>query len=262
MNDPFTFEAVEAVLREDSVEEGVLSFLASRSKRSARELSEPIAEVFRGASAAMEQMALTLIEKRTAQEYDAAFTDVFRKYVALTLSLSRIIRTVVPPDALDRFTREAICELEADFRDQATAAFGSAVKEQAMFTMWTVRKINDTLSSIHSAKLIDASKKEEDKEFSDQFTTHSLIAHLSLDCLSIALSHKRPLYPEVTERVIDGLRSMVNAYTWARRGLALRTPPKDESVETEDQDESDDALTKLSLQSWSREDEDSAPNAS
>jgi hypothetical protein len=261
MNDACTFEAVEAVLRDRSPAERVLTFLASRSKRSGRELSEPIEKVFRGASAALEQMSLTLVEKRTAQDFDAAFAELFPKYVALTTSLSQIAIAIVPDDALDRLTREAICELEADFRDQATATFGSAVKDQAIFTIWTVRKINDIVTSIHSTKITDESKKEQDKEFSDQFTVSSLVGHFSLDCLSIALRHNRPIYPEVMGRVMDGLRSMVNAYAWARRGLALRSPHQEEPLDS-DPDEGDDALIRLSVRSWSESSDDSLPNAS
>jgi hypothetical protein len=38
---------------------------------------------------------------------------------------------------------------------------------------------------------------------------------------------RQPVYPEVREIVIDGLRSAVNAYAWARRGLDLRSPEND-----------------------------------
>ena len=260
MNDACTFEAAEAVLRDRSPLEGVLTFLAARSKRSARELSQPIGEVFRGASAAMEQMALTLIEKRTEQEFQAAFTELFPKYVALTISLSQIARAIVPVDALDRLTRESICELEADFREQAADAFGSAVREQAMFTIWTGRKIYEIVSTINSTKVLDDTNKEQDEEFSSQFTTYSLLGHLSLDCLSVALRHKRPIYPEVMAEIVDGLRCMVNAYAWARRGLALRAPHQDEN-ETEQIDDSDDGLMKLSMQTWSQSNDDSSSNA-
>jgi len=262
MNDACTFEAVEAVLRDRSPAERVLTFLASRSKRSGRELSAPIEEVFRGASAALEQMSLSLIEKRSAQEFEAAFAELFPKYVALTTSLSQIAIAIVPDESLDRLTREAICEMEADFRDQAAATFGSAVKDQAIFTIWTVRKINDIVSAIHSKKITDESKKKQDKEFSDQFTVSSLVGHFSLDCLNIALRHNRPIYPEVMARVMDGLRSMVNAYAWARRGLALRSPHQEEPLET-NPDEGDDALIGLSMRSWSESsDDDSLPHAS
>jgi hypothetical protein len=260
MNDACTFEAAEAVLRDHSPAEGVLSFLASRSKRSVRELSEPIGEVFRGASAALEQMSMSLIEKRTAVEFDAAFTDVFRKYAALTISLSRIARAVVPEDAVERMAREAICELEADFRNDATATFGSAVKEQAMFTMWTIRKTKDVVAAIYSGKLIDETRKKEDDEFSEQYTVNSLIGHLSLDCLSVALKHKRAIYPEVMARLMDGLRAMVNAYTWARRGLALRTAQAAEPLDSELNSDADDALIHHSLLTWSELSDDNSPS--
>lgn len=251
MNEACTFEAAEALLREQTPLEGVLTLLASRSKRSARELSAPVEEVFRGASTALDQMLTSLVEKRSGDDYDAALSDIFPKYAALTISISQIARAIVPEDVLERLTREAICELEADFRDQATAAFGSAIKERAMFTIWTVRRINEIVIKIHSTKITDESKKKEDKEFCVQFIICSLHAHLGLDCLRIALRQNRPIYPEVMERVMNGLRAMVNAYAWARRGLALRLPHADEAIENDGPDERDEALIRLSMSSFS-----------
>jgi hypothetical protein len=257
------FGAAEAVLRDREPVEGVFTFLAARTKRPARELSEPVEKVFRGASAAIEQMSLSLIEKRTAQEYDAAFGELLPKYVALTLSLSRIARAVVSEDALDLMTRESICELEADFRDKAADAFGSVVKEQVLFTISAVRKINDILASIRSTKIVDESKQKEDRELSEQFTVCSLVAHFSLDCLRASLQHHRPIYPDVMPRVMDGLRAMVNAYAWARRGLALRTPEKNEPTEGSDQDEGDDrSLVDLSIRTLADFGDDSPSHAS
>ena len=205
---------------------------------------------------------MILVEKRTASEFEAAFADIFRKYAAITLSLSSIAKAVVPDDVLDRLTRESICELEADFRDEAAAAFGSDVKEQVMFTMWTIRKMKDVVGAIHSSELTDKSKKTEDDEFSQQFTVNSLVAHLSLDCLSVALRHKRAIYPDVMARLMNGLRAMVNAYTWARRGLALRTTRENEPVDCEQDSDVDDQLIRHSMHTWSELSDDSASNAS
>ena len=232
MNEASTFEAAEAIVsRVTTPKDGVFTFLAARSKRSARELSLPLEEVFRGASAALEQMVTTVIETRNAEEYDAVVSKVFSNYAAISIALSQIAEAVVPTDAFERMTRESICELEADFRDKAQTMFGSAVKEQTMFTIWTIRKIHDILPRLRSAKILDETKREEDKDFNMRFTVSSLMAYFALDCLNAAMTMNRPVYPEVMDRLVDGLRSMVNAYTWARRGLALRIPQVEEPME-------------------------------
>jgi hypothetical protein len=232
MNEACTFEAAEAIVsRVTTPKDGVFAFLASRSKRSARELPLPLEEVFRGASTAFEQMVTTVIEARSAQEYDAVVSQVFSNYAMLSIALSQIVEVIVPKDSFERMTRESICELEADFRDKALEMFGSTVKGQAIFTIWTIRKIHDILPRLRSGKVLDESKREEDKDFSKQFTVSSLTAYFALDCLNTAMSMNRPIYPEVMDRLVDGLRWMVNAYTWARRGLALRTPQVEEPME-------------------------------
>jgi hypothetical protein len=241
MNEACTFEAAEAIInRVCAPQDGVFAFLAARSKKPARELPLAVEEVFRGTSTALEQMMETVIETRSGQEFDALVSKIFSNYAALTIALSQITEVLAPKDAVERMTRESICELEADFRDRALAMFGSVVKEQAIFTIWTIRKIHDILPRLRSEQLIDKSKQNEDKEFGLKFTVSSLRAYFALDCLNTAMSKGRPIYPEVMDRLVDNLRSMVNAYTWARRGLALRIPRAEEpmedmSLEAEDQ---------------------------
>lgn len=53
----------------------------------------------------------------------------------------------------------------------------------------------------------------------------------------------RPVYPQVLEVVMDGLRAAVNAYAWARRGLDLRAPKSEpEMTPIEWDDEEQDLL--------------------
>lgn len=244
MNEALTLEA--AGLCDERPLEGILAFLVSRSKRSVRELSEPASDVFKGIATTLDQLALTMIEKRTAAEYKAAHAETFPKYAALTLALSHFATVSVPQDVVERLTRESICELEADFREKALVAFGSIARDQSMFTIWTLRKINDLVGQIHALKL-DESKKKEDREFCLNFNLYAVNAHFSLDCLSLALQMNRPIYPEVMAELVMGLRGMVNAYAWVRRGLELRSPSAEEPIETLVSDEEDDVFTRAAM---------------
>jgi hypothetical protein len=221
MNDAFLMETVGLTLNNERPLEAVLDFLASRAKRPARELSEPAGGIFKGVAEVVDQLLLNVVEKRTADDFRAAFADAFPKYATMTLALSHFARVTVPSDVIDRLTRESICEMEADFRDKALLAFGAAGRDQAMFTVWTLRKINDLLATLPATKL-DESKIEEDRKYCREFNVHTLIAHFSLDCLNMALGRNLPIYPEVMSELVNGLRSMVNAYAWARRGVELR----------------------------------------
>lgn len=246
MNVAPTIEEV-ALIFQNERPEGALAFLASRSRKSARQLSAPASEVFKGITEAVDQLLLSAIEARTNAEFRKAFEASFPKYAAITIALSSFAHAMVPAELVNRMARESICELEAEFREKALAAFGAAVKDQLLFTVWTLRKINDLLAQISAIKP-DVSKEEDDKTYCQKFVVYTLRAHFSLDCLNMALHLNRPIYPEVMEGLKDGLRSMVNAYAWARRGAALRIPSAELILESDVSDEEENELLHSSMQ--------------
>jgi hypothetical protein len=236
----------EELLR-DNTPERVLAFLASRSRQSARQLSAPASEVFKGIREAVDQWILSAVEARTEKEFKDVFTAAFPKYVGITIALSAVSNAMVPDETINRMARESICELEAEFRDKAQSAFGSEIKDQLMFTVWTLRKISDLLIQIASTKP-DASCVAQDKDYCAHFLGTALQAKFSLDCFNMALRLNRPIYPEVIEALKDNLRAMVNAYAWARRGAALRAPSVEEAAESDVSTEEEDDLLRSSMQ--------------
>ena len=248
MNDGvLTMEGFAPTLEKQAPLERALAFLASRSKNSSRELSAPVSEVFKGFRSVIDQILVDTIQKRTAVEFHEYFVKAFPKYAGMTLSLSHVAHLIVPSNVIEHLTRESICELEADFRAKGLGAFGASVRDQAMFTVWTLRKINDLLTQISATKL-DESKREEDKQYCLYFNFYALRAHFSLDALNMALRLSQPIYPEVMEELTDGLRGMVNAYTWARQGAAVRLPVAEPALEIMESDEEDEELLRASMQ--------------
>jgi hypothetical protein len=218
--------------------EGLLSFLVSRAKRAPRSLTPSASDVIRGCGDAIDQILRTAVETRSKAEFERVFKDVFAKYAALTMAVSHFASAVIPKPVLEQLVRESICELEADFRDKGLATFGAAVRDQAMFTVWTLRKISELTTQIIAAP-VTQERRAEDEEFCTNFNLNALKAQFSLDCLNMALEHGRAIYPEVQDELVDGLRAMVNAYTWARRGLEIRVPlaePVFQTVPIEDED--------------------------
>ncbi len=240
-----TPEEVGLTLRNEKLE-GILSFLASRSKSSARTLAPTVSEVLNGCAAEIDTILCNVIESRTKAEFRREFERSFPKYLGLTLAMSHFAKAVVLSDARERLTRESICEMEAEFREKAQAAFGTVVRDQALFTVWTLRKINEILPQIIAAKL-DPSKKAEDAEHCAMFNVHAFRAQFSLDCLTTALDNERAIYPEVLEELTDALRSMVNAYAHAREGLEVRVPSQEPSVTVPSMDEEDRALVEAAF---------------
>lgn len=226
--------------------EGALAFLASRSKKSARQVPAPAHEVFKGIVDATEQMLSNVIETRTEAEFHQVFEAAWPKYASVGIALSSFAHAMVPADVINRLTRESICELEADVREKALTAFGASIRDQILFTVWTLRKINDVLMQISAVKA-DASHLEEDRSNCRHFLLYAFRAQFSLDCLQMALRQDRPIYPEVMDGLQDGLRSMVNAYAWSRKSLALRVPEDDSMMQTMVSDEEDDDLARSSM---------------
>jgi hypothetical protein len=248
MNVALTMEEAGLPLDTGRPLEGAVAFLASRSKKFARQLTAPMGEVLNGFAGAIDQILLRVIEKRTAEEFSAAYSEYFPKYAAMTLSLSQAAHAIVPADVIEHLTRESICEVEADFRDRALEAFGADVRDQVMFTVFTLRKINELIAMISSSKP-ERSKREKDKEYCLNFNLNALRAHFALDCLSLALRQERAIYPEVMEELKDSLRAMVNAYAWARQGAAIRFPADEEVLPFSDmgEDEEDRELLHASM---------------
>ena len=245
MNVALTADDAKLTLMTERIE-GVLSFLISRSKDSARSLSPSISDVFNGCVLEVNRILQNIIQTRTREEYRREFQGSFGKYVGLTLAMSHFASAVVPKDAAERLTRESICEMEADFRDDGLAAFGAAVRNQALFTVWTLRKINELLSQIVSVKL-EPGKKKEDFESCAKFNVHVFRAQFSLDCLILALKSGQAVYPDILEELTDDLRSMVNAYAWARRGLEARVPTIEPILNISPMDDEDRGLLEVSM---------------
>ena len=244
MNPVFTMEEL-GIGKCDSPESAVLAFLASRSRQPGRQLAAPAVEVFKGIRETIDQLMLAILETRNKAEYQQVFTKVYPKFAGITLTLAGFAGAVVQQDVINRMARESLCEMEADLRDKGLPAFGADVKQQAMFTIWTLRKISDLAIQAAGAK---PSNQQVDAEYLTHFTNSILWAKFSLDCLLMALRSNHPVYPEVREELIEGMRSMVNAYAWARKGLELRVPETEQPIVVHPLDDEDHDLLEASMQ--------------
>jgi hypothetical protein len=201
-----------------------LAGVAVDERPTAKKLSVSTQELFRSATATLEGIVLRVIEKRTAADFKATLQQVFPKYFEAALGLSFLARATVPAHILERLTQESFSEMEAELRAGALVAFGAAVRDQAIFTVWTLRKISDICQKISDAPSLAANLSNDDLVAFNAFAWHAMLTRFSLDCLLKSMQTQKPIYPEVREAVIDGLRSAVNAYAWVRRALDLRFP--------------------------------------
>lgn len=172
----------------------------------------------------VDELLRNVVSKRTAAEFTAATTDAFPKYVDLIMAFGRVATATMPPETIARLSAESLSELEVDIRQHGVACFGSAMRDRAGFTVFTLRKIAERLDTLSRLKCPDADQHK-DMEFSEHFLVHALRSRFHVDCLVTSMRTRQPLFPEVLPLVDDGLRSAVNAYAWVKRAVDLRTPP-------------------------------------
>jgi hypothetical protein len=223
------------------------------AKTVAREIPSA-SEIMTRVYAALENLVLITIEKRSGAEFQEVRKTLFGTYSNAALALAPLANIVFPPHALDRMARESFCELEADIRDKALGSFGEAVRDQAIFTAWTFRKIYDIVTQISAIKTIDidAATATQLMALVQEFSLYTLWTRFHLHCLMAAMRTQKPLFPEPLDLIVDGLRSAVNAYALIRRILDIVIPqpiPAVESVIWDDEDADLLAEANLDLQS-------------
>jgi hypothetical protein len=198
-------------------------------------------ELFRNVADTLRELVAYAIQKRTANDFRKAVDKVFPKYFEAALGLSLLARTSVARPVLETLTNESFSTMEADFRENGLAAFGAAVRDQAVFTVWTFRKISEICQKIDGTKLAVGLQESDEKIFL-HFAYHLMRTRFHLGCLAASMRLHKPLYPDVLTIIIDGLRSAVNSYAWARQALDLRIPSTEPQVTPIEWDDEEQAL--------------------
>jgi hypothetical protein len=220
----------------------VLAFPATSAEDSSKkQLAGGASELIQSIASILERLVLDVLDQRTAAGFIERRNVAFPKYFEAMHALSSLANITVPPQVMERLSSEFFCEMEADCRDHALAAFGADIRDQLMFTVWTLRKTTDLCRTIGSLPLHDDNKAQ-DSKIAQGYASMAVWARFHIDCLRKSMELKRPIYPEVSELVIDGLRAAVNSYAWARRGLELRSPATDPDPSPVEWDEEDQQL--------------------
>ena len=168
----------------------MLSLPSLASEQPAKDkLSISVQELFGNVASALEGFIVRTIEKREAVEFRRTFDSVFPKYIEGALGLSFLAQAFVPAHVLEVLSAESFSVMEAEFRDHALEAFGATVRDQATFTVWTLRRISEVCRKIACAPAIDGSLRDKELELFKMFTVHSMRTRFHLDCLQIGRAH-------------------------------------------------------------------------
>jgi hypothetical protein len=232
---------------ERSPQENRLAFLALPAKRASEQVTGTENDIFKAIQKLLTQMISDVCWKRTADEFRNTREEYFPKYFQVMRALNRLVSTVVPRPVIQRLAYESFSEMEADLREKGQAAFGKILCEQAMFTVWTLRKISDLGDKIRASQQLDESLEQNDKALVKDFVFHLVYARFHLDCLALSLNSGRAIQPEVLECVSDGLRAIVNAYAFIRQGYGLRQSDAEEEIINIEFDDEEQELLALSM---------------
>lgn len=221
-----------------------LAFLALPAKHASAQITGTANDLFKAAQAILNQILADVSGKRTAEEFRQARDANFPQYMMVMLAIGSLIQAVVPSAVIDRLSWESFSEAEADFREAGAAAFGKDISDQALFTVWTLRKIHDLATRIQRSK---AEVQDHDPKLAKDFVTHILFSRFHLDCLRAAQRSERAIYPEVLEVISEGLRALVNAYAYIRQATDVRQSNASEELIHIDFDEEEQELVALSM---------------
>jgi hypothetical protein len=220
---------------------GMLAFPGT-SERPGRQLSGSADDLMRNIFSVLEDLVLCTIKKRTAADFEASRDSAFPKYMEAVTALTSLVRIIVPEHVIERLNREFFSELEADLREKGLTAFGPALRDQAVFTVWTLRKISDLIAQIATAAKTNVKPSQEVAGLMEQLLFHAVWTRFHVNCLVTSIDRQATIYPEVLGVIIDGLRSVVNAYGITRRLLDIIAPLPDVSLEPVEWDDEESDL--------------------
>jgi len=187
-------------------------------------------------SSVLDEIVDSLVICGTAAEFQAAREAAFPKYLLAMRAFGDLFQVLLPKLDMERVLTESLAGIEADFTKHGTLAFGPELSQQAVFTIWILRKLKDL-----SHELEGLPKYPETLEIVDKCAASAIWTRLHIDCLLRAMHANVSITAEVRPLLEDGLKSGVEAYAWLRQAV-------DRSAGTEEPE--------LAPIPWDEEDED------
>jgi hypothetical protein len=227
--------------------EDLMALVGLPSQRRSADRLDTQAALLKSIASFIDEMLLRAISSETKADFIKTRDESFGQYARALTSLARLIRAVVPNATIERVLNESFCELEAEFKEHGIERFGVTARDQALFTVWSLRRTGSVIAKVASLGAAPVEFKEKDQELATCFSFSVTWTQFNLDCLLAAIRHDRVPQLEVLPAIIDGMRGAVNAYGYAREGLELREPPQEPLMEPYQWDEEDQVLLDSSM---------------
>jgi hypothetical protein len=172
-------------------------------------------------SAKLDGQILSALDARSASEFSQVRAQVWPKYCRSLRALSDTIRNMAPDHQIDRATKTAMDSYSEDL-EKRPVRFGQKLREQALFTLWTLSKIRTLSFSLVAPPAPELRGK--DLELCNEYRLCSLWTQFHMDVVIKSSRFDKAIPDDVQEVVCDGLRMAVNAYAIMKEAYALRHP--------------------------------------
>jgi hypothetical protein len=230
---------------------GLGDLLALVGFPSKRKLGERLAgtaeDILRDISSFLDSLLLHAISAQTRGEFIAFRKKSFTRYAEAVISFAKLVRIIVSDSVIEKVLTESFCELEFEVREHGLERFGAPARDQAMFTVWTLRRTSRLISKIVAAGPTPDSLKQQDEKLARDLGLYVTWTQFHLDCFLAAIRFNKPIQLDVLPGIIDGLRAAVNAYGYAREGLNLRVPQEELLITPYEWDGEDQELLDSSM---------------
>jgi hypothetical protein len=224
--------------------------IPAEKERTRKKETIPSQEMLRPVVSIVDDLVLLALQQRTANDFARVRQEVFPQYFAALRALGDLIRIVVPKHTIERLIAESFSEWEADFRELGASTIGADLRDRGLFTIWTLRKISDLSQQVSNLALSDG-QKEAERDLAIKFAGYAVWTRFHLDCVVKSMHTKNPIYPEVVDGMVNGLRAAVDAYAWMRQAVDLRDASPEPELTPIPWDEDDELLLADSMRTIS-----------
>lgn len=188
-------------------------------------------QIFKQLAQITDSLIVTAIEKRGMADFTAAAIGLFNPYMRALRVKSDLLQVVLKNDlqATEQIVSRSLIGMEFSFKDYGAKQFGSALTEQAEFTIFSRRKTASLVWKLFEPETVNHAPSAEAQELANtlypQFALFSAWSQFHLECLTTAIRLNKTIYPDVVPAIVEGLRAEVNAYATAKQMIDLYLPP-------------------------------------
>jgi len=228
---------------------GTLGAFFQPSTTSEKKLVRSDERLIRELVGVLDRQLIAAVDTRSVLEFNSVRKNVMPRYIRALRALHDTVINLVSDEMLKSISDSIIAELADDLEKQRESRFGDKLTDQAVFTLWTIRKIGSLGREILRAGNVQSDRRQADNALLYEYHAACLWAQFHLDVLFAAMKFDRPICEEIRETICDGLRASVDAYAIMKDALALRHPQTEETVPavTLPWDEEDEQLLASSM---------------